>query len=248
MVARAETIVGAMPSPVVRPSLTPSLCPPAGWWGLEGPPGFGLTRLGLAMMVEAARRGPIAYVDVRVWLCPPAAWELGIPPERLVVVRCDDTVMWGRVVGGLLDGMQAVFAEVPQRVKEAHLRKLAATSRYVTHPCSCCVRFGVSCREVWRICGSDGPRDRVGGSRDGFGRLTRRRLVMEASGKVMQGMARIIEVEDHGTHAVRVDPGWALRRPDVPPAEPAQAVGVDGRVVGVNTAAATAGDRSGDAP
>ena len=36
-------------------------------------------------------------------------------------------------------------------------------------------------------------------------------------------------------------PGWALRRPDAPPAEPAQAVGVDGRVVGVNTAAATAG-------
>lgn len=206
MVARAETIVGAMPSPASAPVVDPLALPPGRVVGLEGPPGFGLTRLGLAMMVEAARRGPIAYVDVRGWLCPPAAWELGIPPERLVVVRCDDTVMWGRVVGGLLDGMQAVFAEVPQRVKEAHLRKLAATSRtrrtpLVLRPVRGELPGGVAhlrltAREiVWE------------GAGDGFGRLTRRRLVMEASGKVMQGMARIIEVEDHGTHAVRVVSG-----------------------------------------
>ncbi len=36
-------------------------------------------------------------------------------------------------------------------------------------------------------------------------------------------------------------PDWALRRPDAPPDDPAQAVGEDNRVVAVNAAAATAG-------
>ena len=207
MVARVESIDDAVLSPA---SVTdPLTLPPGRVVGLEGPPGFGLTRLGLTMMTEAARRGLVAFVDVRGWLCPPAAWELGITPERLVVVRCDDAVTWGRVVGGLLDGMQAVYAEVPPRVKEAHLRKLAAVSRSTRTPLVLrpvrgevpggVVHLRLSAREiVWE------------GADQGFGRLTRRRLVIEASGKVMQGMARIIEVEDHGTHPVRVVSGLGV--------------------------------------
>ena len=207
MVARVESI----DDPVLSPASAtdPLALPPGRVVGLEGPPGFGLTRLGLTMMTEAARRGLVAFVDVRGWLCPPAAWELGIAPERLVVVRCDDAVTWGRVVGGLLDGMQAVYAEVPPRVKEAHLRKLAAVSRSTRTPLVLrpvrgevpggIVHLRLSAREiVWE------------GADQGFGRLTRRRLVIEASGKVMQGMARIIEVEDHGTHAVRVVSGLGV--------------------------------------
>ena len=207
MVARVESIDdGARPA---ASSVDPLALPPGRVVGLEGPPGFGLTRLGLAMLREAADRGLVAFVDVRGWLCPPAAWELGIAPERLVVVRCDDAVTWGRVVGGLLDGMQAVYAEVPPRVKEAHLRKLAAVSRSTRTPLVLrpvrgevpggVVHLRLSAREiVWE------------GADQGFGRLTRRRLVIEASGKVMQGMARIIEVEDHGTHAVRVVSGLGV--------------------------------------
>jgi hypothetical protein len=204
MVARVESIGDALFSPA--PAVDPLALPPGRVVGLEGPPGFGLTRLGLAMMADTARRGLVAFVDVRGWLCPPAAWESGIAPERLVVVRCADAMTWGRVVAGLLDGMHAVYAEVPPRVKEAHLRKLAAASRSTRTPLVLRPVHGelpggvahlrLSAREiVW-----DGT-DR------GFGRLTRRRLVIEASGKVMQGMARLIEVEDHGTHAVRVVSG-----------------------------------------
>ena len=37
--------------------------------GLVGSPGFGLTRLGLAMLAAPAITGPIAYLDVRGWFC-----------------------------------------------------------------------------------------------------------------------------------------------------------------------------------
>jgi len=52
--------------------------------GLVGHPGLGLTRVGLAMLVKNAGKSPIAYLDVRGWLCPVAAWELGVDPEQLV--------------------------------------------------------------------------------------------------------------------------------------------------------------------
>ncbi len=67
--------------------------------GLIGHPGFGLTRLGLVMLASREQLGPVAYLDVRGWLSPPAAWESGISPERLVVVRCDDPVRCGIVPG-----------------------------------------------------------------------------------------------------------------------------------------------------
>ena len=56
--------------------------------GLTGPVGTGMTRLGLSLMAETARRGPVAFVDARGWFCPLSAWESGIEPERLAVVRC----------------------------------------------------------------------------------------------------------------------------------------------------------------
>lgn len=174
--------------------------------GLEGPPGLGLTRLGLSMLATAAARGPVAYVDVRGWLSPPAVWELGIEPERLIVVRCDDPVTWGRVVTGLLEGMQAVFAEIPSLVKEAGLRKLAAVARsrskpLVLRPVRGSLPSGVT---YLRLTGKEILWEGTGA---GFGRLAERRLVMEATGKAMRGMARIIEVEDDGTHTVRVVSG-----------------------------------------
>jgi hypothetical protein len=42
------------------------------------------------------------------------------------------------------------------------------------------------------------------GANRGHGRLTRRRLVLEATGKGASGMTRRFEVEDEGTDVVRV--------------------------------------------
>ena len=177
--------------------------------GLVGPAGFGLTRLGLTMLATPSRRGPVAFVDVRGWLCPMAAWESGIDPERLVVVRCSDPVTWGRVVTALLEGLQAVYAEVPPHIKETQLRTLAATVRsrqrsLVVRPVRGALPAGMAhllleARQVrWE--GPDG----------GSGRLGRRRMVLAASGKAMRGMERTIEVEDDGTHAVRLVSGLGV--------------------------------------
>ncbi|MFQ5555851.1 MAG: hypothetical protein ACE5GC_10845, partial [Acidimicrobiia bacterium] len=46
--------------------------------GLVGPPGLGLTRIGLRMLAEHAKKGMVACLDVRGWISPPAVWELGI--------------------------------------------------------------------------------------------------------------------------------------------------------------------------
>lgn len=177
--------------------------------GLVGSPGFGLTRLGLAMLAAPALTGPVAYLDVRGWFCPPAAWEVGISPERLVVVRCDDPVRWGRVVSALVEGVRALYAEVPRGMKEAQLRKLGALARsrraaLILRPLrndlpSGLAHLRLTAQEVaWR--GTDG----------GHGRLVSRRLVLEASGKAVRGMSRLIEVEDHGADALHLVSGLAV--------------------------------------
>ena len=176
--------------------------------GLIGHPGFGLTRLGLTMLASREQLGTVAYLDVRGWLSPPAAWEAGVSPERLVVVRCDDPVRWARVAAHLLEGVSAVYAEVPARIKPAQLHKLTALARnrktpLVMRPIQGDLPNGMAHlrlearRVIWD------------GTERGHGRLTNRRLVFEASGKAMRGMARLIEVEDDGTNAMRLVPGLA---------------------------------------
>ena len=177
--------------------------------GLIGHPGFGLTRIGLTMLARRSAPGPVVYLDARGWLCPPAAWEVGIAPERLVVVRCSDPVRWARVAATLLEGIPGLYAEVPRGVKDAQLRKLAALARtrqvpVVLRPVRGELPPGIAhlrleAREVqW------------GGPDGGHGRLQRRRLVFEASGKAMRGRSETIEVEDHGADAVRLVPRLAV--------------------------------------
>lgn len=177
--------------------------------GLVGHPGFGLTRIGLTMLAEHATTGTVAYLDVRGWLCPSAAWESGIAPERLIVVRCDDPVRWGRVAAVLVEGMRAVYAEVPRGVKEAQLRKLGALARtrrtpVILRPVRGDLPGGVTHLRldahdvVWE------------GTDAGHGRLMRRKVVVMASGKAMRGIQRTIEADDDGTHALRVVPGLAV--------------------------------------
>ena len=171
--------------------------------GLAGLPGSGLTRLGLSLIAPYATTGTVAFLDVRGWVSPQAVWELGIEPERFVVVRSGDIVSWGRIVATLLEGVHGVYAEVPTGVRDTALRKLAAKARIkrtplVLRPLNGTLPSGVAhlhltAKEVqWQ------------GTDAGHGRLTTRRTLLEASGKSTRGMERTIEIEDDGTNDMRV--------------------------------------------
>ncbi len=96
---------------------------------LVGGPGTGLTRLGMRMIAPHSRIAPVVALDVRGWISPEAAWETGVLAERLVVVRCGDPILWPKVTSALLEGIRAMYVEVPARVGERDLRRLAAMAR-----------------------------------------------------------------------------------------------------------------------
>jgi len=171
--------------------------------GLSGLPGSGLTRVGISLLVPHAAVGLVAYIDVRGWANPAAAWEMGIGPDRLVVIRTSEIVSWGRVVATLLAGVKGVYAEVPGGVKDASLRMLAAKARQHQTPLvlrplhgelpSGLAHLRLRARDV-----------RWEGTEDGHGHLTRRASLLDASGKAIRGMERTIEVHDDGTNDLRV--------------------------------------------
>ena len=176
--------------------------------GLEGPTGLGLTRVGFSMIAEASQHAPVVVVDVRGWICPLAAWETGIRPDRLVVVRCEDVIQWPNAIGALLEGVKTVYAEVPAGIRESTLRRLGALARsrdaaLVLRPLKGRLPSGVAYlrvragRVVWT------------GAQGGHGRLIERRITLELSGKGASGMQRVVEVEDDGSNAVRVVPRLA---------------------------------------
>jgi hypothetical protein len=180
--------------------------------GLVGHPGFGLTRVGLSLLAAQADQSPIAYMDVRGWLCPVAAWESGVDPDQLVIVRCNDPVRWGRALTALLEGVGWIYAEVPRGVKEAQLRRIASLVRarrssLILRPIQGDLPGGVAflrlqAREVeWE------------GTAAGHGRLTARSLSFTASGKATRGMTRQIDLEDNGTDTLRVVSGLAATAP-----------------------------------
>ena len=180
--------------------------PPGQVGALIGDPGLGLTRVGLALLADRALTGPVAYLDARGWLCPPAAWEVGIASERLVIVRCDDPVRWGRVTAALVAGVSTFYAEVPPGVKDAVVRRIAALAR--RHRASVLLRplrgelpSGVAFLRL------EGREVTWEGTDAGHGRLLRRRLVLAASGKAVRGIPRLIEIEDDGTNALRLVSG-----------------------------------------
>ncbi len=171
--------------------------------GLSGIPGSGLTRIGMSLLAPYAVSGPLVYLDVRGWANPMAAWEMGIEPERLVVVRSSDIVTWSRIVATLLDGVRGVYAEVPTGLRDQTLYKLAARARAKRTPLvlrpvtgklpSGIAHLSLEAREVlWE------------GTEAGHGSLTSRRTLLDASGKATRGMVRTIEVEDDGTNDMRV--------------------------------------------
>ena len=96
---------------------------------LEGPTGLGLTRVGLSMIAEASQHAPVVVVDVRGWICPLAAWETGVRSDRLAIVRCGDVIQWPGALAALLEGVKAIYAEVPVGVPGGVLRRLSALAR-----------------------------------------------------------------------------------------------------------------------
>ena len=170
---------------------------------LVGVPGTGLTRLGLSLLAEHSRVAPVVTVDTRGWISPAAAWETGVVGERLVIVRCEDSILWPKVTAALLEGVRALYAEVPARVKDQDLRRLAALAR--------ARKTAVALRAMGNGLPSGVAYLRLRaigvtweGADRGHGRLTRRRLVLEASGKGAAGVTRRFEVEDEGKDSLRV--------------------------------------------
>ena len=150
--------------------------------GLEGPAGWGLTRLGLSLLATPSQMGTVAVIDVRGWFSPLAAWQVGVNPHRLVVVRCVERRLWTQVTAALLEGVAAIYAEIPAGVGENDLRRLAALTRarkagLALRPLRGSLPPGIA---HLRIKGSGV--DWVGPDR-GHGRLRGRRLSIEVSGK-----------------------------------------------------------------
>ena len=178
--------------------------------GLVGAPGFGLTRFGLGLL--RSQPGWVACIDVRGWLSPTALWDMGVSTERLVVVRCPDARTWPQVTAALVEGMGAVYAEVPSGVAIPMLRRLGALARaratpVVLRPVAGDLPAGIAhlrleAQEVvWE------------GAGQGRGRLGDRRFTLAATGKGVGGVRHMIEVEDDGADAVRVVSGLAVAMP-----------------------------------
>jgi hypothetical protein len=204
-VAAAVRVEAAVPEALAR--VVPG-AEPGRVLGLVGAPGLGLTRLGLSLLADPARRGPVAAVDVRGWLCPSAAWEAGVSPEHLVVVRCAQRDLWGRVTAALLEGLPAVYAEVPAGTNEALLRRLGALARarrsaLVLRPLRGDLPSGLAHLTL------SAEAVRWEGAGPGHGRITRRWLTLRAAGRGVGGMEQVLKVVDDGTDALRVVPRLA---------------------------------------
>lgn len=190
--------------------------PPAGVLALQpgrivelaGVPGSGLTRVGYRMLADRSRIAPVVALDVRGWMSPVAAWEVGVDERHLVVVRCSDRRLWPQVTAALCEGVSAIYAEVPPGIRDQDLRRLAALIRArqihaVLRPLQGNLPSGVP---HLRMQATGVMWD---GADAGHGQLTRRRLVLEISGKGAAGITRRIELEDAGEDIVRVVSGLA---------------------------------------
>jgi hypothetical protein len=145
----------------------------------------------------------VVVVDTRGWISPEAAWETGVEAESLVIVRCNERPLWTRVTAALLEGVPAVFAEVPVGIKEQDLRRLAALARarktmVAFRSMGSRLPSGVSHLRLRSLGVTWEGADR------GHGKLKGRRLMLEASGRGAAGVTRRFEVEDEGKDTLRL--------------------------------------------
>jgi hypothetical protein len=151
--------------------------------GLEGPAGLGLTRVGLSLLVAPSQVGTVVVIDARGgWFSPLAAWEMGVKPSRLIVVRCPDWRLWSKVTAAVLEGVAAVYAEVPTGVGESDLRRLAALTRarkagLILRPLRGQLPAGITHLRL------QGNGVSWSGAGAGHGALSERQLTLQISGK-----------------------------------------------------------------
>lgn len=186
---------------------------------VSGLTGMGMTRLGLGLLAAPSRRSTVVALDVKGWLSPLAAWEVGVDPVQFVIVRCSDPRQWTQVAAALIEGVPAMYAEVPATVRPEDLRRLAALAR--------ARRSGVALRPLGeglppgvahlRLRATEVRWD---GTDGGHGQLRRRHLVVEVSGRGVAGITRKIEMVDDGTDLMRV-----VSRMGAEPGEPERAIG-----------------------
>jgi hypothetical protein len=165
--------------------------------------------VGLSLIAAATTtKEPVAVLDGRGWFCPSVAWDAGIDPKRLVVIRCPDREVWPTVAAALFEGFPAVFADVPRHIPDQALRRLGALARSR--------RAGVVLRSMTGDLPSgvlylrlEGVAVQWDGPELGHGRLQRRAVAIKASGKGARGIERYLEVEDDGAHTLRLVPGLA---------------------------------------
>jgi hypothetical protein len=171
--------------------------------GLEGPAGWGLTRLGLSLLAAPSQVGTVVVIDVRGWFSPLAAWQVGVNPLRLVVVRCPQRRLWAQVTAAVLEGVAAVYAEIPSGVGESDLRRLVALTRarkagLALRPLRGALPPGITHLRI-----KGGGVEWVGPDH-GHGRLLGRRMALEVSGKSVP------------IHEVHLDESPAGVSPDTP--------------------------------
>ena len=166
-----------------------------------------------------------------------------MPPERLVVVRCAERDLRGRVTAALLEGLPAVYAEVPAGADEALLRRLGALARAAAPPSSSAPCAATSLRawptSTWwaRRCAGRAPARGTGGSPGGGSPCA-----PPGGGRAASNSSSRWSMTAR-TLCVWF-PDWRLRRPDAPPDAPCQVVG-DGVVLAANALAAAAGVAAG---
>jgi hypothetical protein len=170
---------------------------------LVGVLGTGLTRFGLGLLAPHSRLAPVVALDVRGWISPEAAWETGVEASNLILVRCDRLSLWPKVAAALLEGVRAMYAEVPEGVRDQDLRRLGALARarkaaVAFRPLGAGLPGGVA---HLRLRGLGVTWE---GADQGHGRLLRRRMMLEASGRGVAGITRRFEVDDEGTDYVRL--------------------------------------------
>ena len=175
--------------------------------GLEGPAGWGLTRLGLSLLAAPSQVGTVVVIDVRGWFSPLAAWQVGVNRSRLVVVRCPESKLWPRVMAAVLEGVAAVYAEIPAGVGESDLRRLAALTRarkagLALRPLRGGIPPGITHLRV------RGNGVEWMGPEQGHGRLLQRQLSMEVSGKSIP--PREVQFEDSLTGLPPASGVWRL--------------------------------------
>ncbi len=159
--------------------------------------GAGATSLALGLVAAASSAGSWAVVVGQPDLGLAAVAEAGVELGRLVLVTAPPAERWGTVVAALVETVELVLVRPTVRVRAADARRLAAHLR---------ARGGVLVRLPGPGCWPEPadltlraaaaewrgavPSDR----RDGAGRLTARRVVVEAVGRRQAARPRRAEL------------------------------------------------------